>query len=189
MRILIGISGASGSIYGLKLIEELQKKQEHEVLVTATETGFKVCEYETDINIQDFARERKLSCYDINDLFAPPASGSFNLDAVVILPCSMGTLARIAHGISANLLERASDVVLKENKKLILSPRETPINSIHLKNMLTLSRAGAILAPVSPAFYTKPKTLDDIIHYQVGKVLNLLNIHHSLFDSWGDCND
>jgi 4-hydroxy-3-polyprenylbenzoate decarboxylase len=131
------------------------------------------------------AKELDVPFFDIDDLFAPPSSGSYRLDGLVILPCSMGSVGRIASGISSNLLERASDVMLKERKQLIICPRETPLNSIHLENMLKLSRCGVNIVPTSTAFYYKPKTIEDIIDFHIGKVLDILGINHSLFKRWG----
>lgn len=183
MKILVGITGASGSILGLRLIETL-REYAVDLSVTVTKPGIKVCHYETGIHLPQYLLSQNITQYDINDLFAPPASGSYRLDAVIVIPCSMGTLARIAQGISGNLLERASDVMLKERKTLILSARETPLNSIHLENMLTLSRTGAIITPPSIAFYTKPTSLEDVINFQTGKILDILGLDHSLFNRW-----
>ncbi len=185
MRLLIGITGASGSVYGLRLIKHLSQCNKVELFITATKTGIKVCSFETKIDILSMAKELNISFFDIDDLFAPPSSGSFGLDGTVILPCSMGSIGRIASGISSNLLERASDVMLKERKQLIICPRETPLNSIHLENMLKLSRTGVNIVPVSTAFYYSPKTIDDIIDFHIGKVLDILGISHRLFQRWG----
>jgi len=184
MRLFVGITGASGAIYGITLLKVLQE-YDLEIMLTATQSGIEVCSYETGIDIKNFAETNSISYYDIDNLFAPPSSGSFKLDAVIILPCSMGTLGRIAHGISSNLLERACDVALKERRKLIISPRETPLNNIHIENMLKLSQAGGIIAPPSIPFYHKPKQIEDIINFQVGKILDLLDLSHTLFWRWG----
>ncbi len=185
MRVLVGLTGASGSIYGITLIKILHEMK-IDVQVTATQTGHQVCLYETGINIKDLSNDLSIPYYEIDNLFAPPASGSHRLDAVIIVPCSMGTLGRAAGGMSSNLLERSADVALKEGFKLILSPRETPLNTIHLENMVKLAHAGAIIVPPSVAFYTKPKTLEDIILFHTGKILDLLGLDHSLFSRWGD---
>ncbi len=184
MKIFVGMTGASGSIYGIRLLQSL-KENNVDVYLTVTEAGHQVCRYETGINPADFAKEHAIKYYPIDDLFAPPSSGSYRLDALVILPCSMGTLSRIAVGNSNNLLERASDVALKEGYKLIISPRETPLNRIHLENMLRLTQAGAHIMPITVALYNKPQTLDDIINFHVGKILDFLGIDHSLFRRWG----
>ncbi|GMT48747.1 MAG: aromatic acid decarboxylase [bacterium] len=185
MKVLLGLTGASGSIYGITLLRTLREKGV-DVQITITKTGHQVCMYETGINIKDLANDLNVSCHDIDNLFAPPASGSHRLDAVIILPCSMGTLGRIAGGMSSNLLERAADVALKEGFKLILAPRETPLNTIHLENMTKLAHAGAVIVPPSVAFYTKPETLEDIILFHTGKILDLLGLDHSLFSRWGN---
>lgn len=183
MKILLGITGASGSIYGIRFLQYL-KELGHEIMLTVTSPGHKVCKFETGIDLINFAKEQHIPYYDIEDIFAPPASGSYRLDAVVILPCSMGTLGRISGGMSSNLLERAADVALKERFKLIVSPRETPLNSIHLENMLKLSQAGGILVPASVAFYTKPNSLDEIIDFHVGKIVDILGLDQKLFPRW-----
>ena len=184
MKVFVGITGASGSIYGVTLLKKLSECGV-DILLTSTVQGEKVCQFETGIDIKELSQELKASYYEIDDLFAPPSSGSFQLDAVVIIPCSMGTLSRVANGSSSNLLERACDVALKERRKLILSPRESPLNSIHIENMLKLSQMGTIIAPPSIPFYNKPGSLDDIVNFQVGRVLDLLGLSHTLFNRWG----
>ncbi|AEY67486.1 flavin prenyltransferase UbiX [Clostridium sp. BNL1100] len=185
MRIFLGITGASGSILGVELFNALNARG-IELYVTATRQGLKVCEYETDINLKEYVENHNKKYFDIDDLFAPMCSGSFNVDASIICPCSMGTLARISSGISQNLIERASDVAIKERKKLILVPRETPLSNIHLKNMLTLSECGAIIVPPSISFYSKPKSITDIVNFFVGRILNQLGIDNNLSKRWGE---
>ena len=116
------------------------------------------------------------------------ASGSHGFDAVIVMPCSMGTLAEISHGLSRNLLCRAADVALKEGRKLIIVPRETPFNTVHLENMCHLSKVGATIIPAMPGFYHHPQTLEDLVNFVVGKVLSYLNINHNLFKKWEDTN-
>lgn len=187
MRIFLGFTGASGSVYGIRFLEFLAQKPNMEVFVTSTQAGLEVCLFETGVHLKKKTKELGFRFYSIGDYFAPPSSGSFRLDGVVILPCSMGTLARIAGGMSTNLLERVADVALKEGFPLILSPRETPLNSIQLSNMLKLVSAGAKIVPPNVAFYTRPKTLEEIIHFHVGKILDLLGItDHALFPRWKD---
>ena len=192
MKILLAITGASGSIYGLRLLEELLRSANHVTLV-ASESGLEVCRYETGVVLGDAeGLKQRLSLPDanisiraVNDLWAPEASGSAAPDAMVIAPCSMGTAGRIAAGISSNLIERAADVMLKENRPLLLVPRETPFSSIHLENLLKLSRCGARIVPAMPAFYQKPESLDDLVNFVVGKALDQLGLEHTLFSRWG----
>ena len=195
-NIVVGITGASGSIYGLRLIEELLRA-EMQVSVLLTSAGRQVLAFETGLelseNPQECSQQLKdhfnagdnLKHYGLNDFFVPVASGSSAPDAVVICPCSMGTLGRIAAGLSDNLLERVADVALKENKKLLLVPRETPFNQIHLENLLRLSKAGAQILPAMPGFYQRPETVADLVNFVVGKVLDSLGVEHQLFQRWG----
>lgn len=187
-RYIVGITGASGSIYGVRLVEELIKMG-NEVTLVFTDYGKKVLQYELDQSIESILQEYKgyagnISIYDNNDLFAPIASGSYPLDGMAILPCSMTTLAKSANGISDNLLNRAADVCLKEKRKLIIVPRETPLNAIHLKNMLKLNEAGAVILPAMPSFYHKPKTMEDMVDSIVGRVLKSLEICNKLYTEW-----
>lgn len=189
-RILVGITGASGSIYGIRLIEELLKKNIY-THILCTENGKKVIEYETALNTNKWISELKeiyphVKSEDIHNLFSGVASGSYSLDAVVILPCSMGTLAEISCGLSKNLLTRAADVALKENRKLIVCPRETPLNTIHLENMLKLSKLGATILPPMPGFYHRPSSLENLVNFVVGKILDYLSIDNQLFKKWED---
>jgi 4-hydroxy-3-polyprenylbenzoate decarboxylase len=187
--IIVGLTGASGSIYGLRLIEELTKK-EFKIHVVATKTAEKVITYETGYVLKDFItdldkRNGNLVLENVDNFFASVASGSYPSTGMIIAPCSMGTLAQIANGISSNLLIRAADVCLKERRPLILLARETPLNHINLENMLKLTQAGGMIFPASPGFYSKPETLDDLVNFMVGKVLDSLNIENDLFKKWG----
>ncbi|RLB69582.1 MAG: aromatic acid decarboxylase [Deltaproteobacteria bacterium] len=195
-NIVVGITGASGSIYGLRLIEELLRA-EMQVTVLLTNAGRQVLAFETGLEVSESSQEclqqlkdhfnaaDNLSHYGLNDFFAPVASGSSAPDAVVICPCSMGTLGRIAAGLSDNLLERVADVALKEQKKLLLVPRETPFNQIHLENLLRLSKAGVQILPAMPGFYQQPETVADLVDFVVGKILDNLGVEHQLFKRWG----
>ncbi|MBU3143637.1 UbiX family flavin prenyltransferase [Clostridium sp. CF012] len=192
-RYIVGITGASGSIYGVRLIEELIK-EDNEIYLVITNNGKKVLEYELEINFDEWLQNIKKSSgrfnlCDIEDMFSCIASGSFKTDAMVIIPCSMGTLSKISNGTSDNLLIRAADVMIKEKRKLILIPRETPLSSIHLQNMLFLSNLNVLIIPPMPAFYEKPKTIEDIVNVTVGRILSSLNIDNKLNHPWGSTND
>lgn len=182
MRLIVGISGTSGIIYGIRLLEILKKKdvETHLVLTDVVES---ILSEETSLSSSD-VKSLATQCYDVNCLTAPIASGSFRTDGMIVIPCSMKTLSGIAHGYSENLLLRAADVTIKENRRLILVPRETPLSPIHLHNMLELSKIGVTILPAMPAFYHKPKTIDDLVDYVVGKVLDVLRIEHSLYRRW-----
>ena len=189
-KIVVGITGASGSIYGKRLIEVLAEKG-FQLSVIATDKGKQVFNYELCLPIEKFIKELNekygnIKLEDNQNLFAGVASGSHGFDAVIIAPCSMGTLAEISCGLSRNLLSRAADVALKENKKLILVPRETPLNTIHLENMCRLSKIGAAIIPAMPGFYNHPQSIEDLINFQVGKLLNYVNIDNDLFKRWED---
>ncbi len=195
--IVVGITGASGSIYGLRLVEELLRAGK-QVTLLLTNAGRQVLGFETGLNLAEspqdcLAQLRKhfnaggnLSHFGLNDFFAPVASGSSAPDALVICPCSMGTAGRIAAGLSDNLLERVADVALKERKRLLLVPRETPFNQLHLENLLRLSQAGAQILPAMPAFYQQPQSVADLVDFVVGKTLDSLGIEHQLFKRWGE---
>ncbi len=187
---VIGITGASGSIYGIRLIQELGLRK-HTVNVVITFAGKQVMNEE--LGVASIEQMDKLGLAETsnnvriweNDNFeAPFMSGSNAPEAVVIIPCSMGKLAAVANGISGNLLERIADVALKERKQLILVVRETPLSLIHLENMVKVAKAGATVLPAMPAFYHHPKTIDDMVNFVVGKVMNLLRIEHNLFKGW-----
>lgn len=193
MKILLAVTGASGAIYGLRLLEELLRGC-HQVTLVASASGLEVCLHETGVALDD-AEMLKNRC-DLpgaalvvraaDDLWAPEASGSAAPEAMVVAPCSMGTAGRIAAGISGNLIERAADVMLKESRPLLLLPRETPFSTIHLENLLKLSRCGARIIPAMPAFYQKPETLHDLVDFVVGKVLDQLGVAHQLYRRWGE---
>jgi 4-hydroxy-3-polyprenylbenzoate decarboxylase len=187
---VVGITGASGSIYGIRLIQQLALKK-HIVNVVITSAGKMVMKEE--LGVSGLGKMDKLGLSKIkgnikvwenNDFEAPFMSGSSAPEAVIIIPCSVGKLAAIANGISGNLVERTADVALKEKRQLILVIRETPFSLIHLENMVKVTRAGAQILPAMPAFYHHPKTIDDMVNFVVGKVLNLLKIEHNLFKSW-----
>ncbi len=191
-RILIAVTGASGSIYAERLIQQCVARFPR-IYIVATNAARQVIEHElpkgsllrqilageTPENHRDCIRLMKN-----DDLFSPVASGSSAPTDMVVVPCSMGSLARIAQGHSTNLVERAADVVLKQRQRLIMVPRETPLNTIHLRNMLTLSEMGVAIVPAMPAFYQHPKTIDDMVDFVVGRLLELLDIDHDLYRPW-----
>jgi len=182
MRLVIGISGASGALYGTRLLEVLKNKKIETHLIV-TNWGAEIIRHETGLSV-DYVKTLASHVYDDNDLASDVSSGSFKFDAMIIIPCSMKTIAGIASGYSSTLLTRVADVALKEKRKLILVPRETPLSAIHLKNMLTLSRLGVVILPAMPAFYHKPKSINDLSNHIVGKVLDQLDIKHNLFKRW-----
>jgi 4-hydroxy-3-polyprenylbenzoate decarboxylase len=181
-RIIVGISGASGVIYGVRLLEALRTLPVETHLVM-TRTAEVTLAHETDLKV---AAVRKLAdvAYKIDDLAAAISSGSFKTLGMIVAPCSMRSLGEIAHGLSSNLLTRAADVILKERRRLVLVARETPLTSIHLRNMLTLSELGAIVAPPVPAFYNRPKSLDDIVDHTVGRLLDLFGLETGKVKRW-----
>ncbi|WP_110953079.1 UbiX family flavin prenyltransferase [Anaerosinus massiliensis] len=183
MRVIVGITGASGSIYGIRLIEVLKKINACEVHAVVTKSGWQVLNYECGIT-REKLKEKVDLLHDIDHIGASIASGSFKNDAMIIAPCSMKTLASIAHGISDNLLTRAADVTLKEGRTLVLVPRETPLNAIHLENMLKLATLGVKIIPACPAFYHKPQNLQDIVDMLIGKICDNIHIDHNLFKRW-----
>lgn len=182
MRVIIGITGASGSIYGVKLIEILRQAG-CEVHAVVTDSGWQVLQYETSINRNQLI-EKVDVLHDVHNIAANIASGSFKTDAMIVVPCSMRTVGSIANGITDNLLIRAADVMLKENRPLILVPRETPLNAIHLGNMLKLAQLGVRIIPASPGFYHRPKNIDDLINMMVGKICDSIGIETNLFQRW-----
>ncbi|ALS22676.1 MULTISPECIES: UbiX family flavin prenyltransferase [Paenibacillus] len=190
---VIGITGASGAAYGVRLCRFLLSRGEHLHLVI-TDAGWRVLKEELgwDAGRRQESLKKHLGgsagSYEYvpnQDIGAKTASGSFLTKGMVIVPCSMGTLSGIANGASDNLLERTADVMLKEGRKLILVPRETPLHAIHLENMLKLSRLGVRMIPAMPAFYQGPQTVDDMIDFVVGKILDTMEIEHQLYKRWG----
>ncbi|MBX9946020.1 MAG: UbiX family flavin prenyltransferase [Reyranella sp.] len=181
-RLVIGISGASGVIYGVRLLEAL-KPLPVETHLVMTRTAEVTLAHETTLKV---AAVRKLAdvAHGVEDLAAAVSSGSFRTMGMIVAPCSMRSLGEIATGISSNLLTRAADVVLKERRKLVLLVRETPLHAIHLRNMATLAEMGAIIAPPVPAFYNRPKTLDDVIDHTVGRVLDLFDLDTGKVKRW-----
>ena len=180
-RIIIGLTGASGSIYALTLINVLAA-MDWEVEVVMSPTGEKVLAYETGIERTAFPVN--VQVHENTNLFSSLASGSYRVKGMVVIPCSMNTLGLLATGTGDHLLARAAQVTLKERRSLVVVPREMPYNIIHLENMLRLARAGATIMPASPGFYHHPKDMQDLINHVVGKVLDLFEIEHTLYRSW-----
>ncbi len=178
-KVCVAITGASGIVYGTELVKALEKAgiETHAIITSGAKN---VAKHEkTKIKMPAGVR-----AYDENQLDAAPASGSALFDAVVVCPCSMKTLAAIAHGFSDNLVTRAADVMLKEKRMLVLVVRETPFSQIHLENMLKLSKMGAVILPACPAFYHEPKKIEDLVAFIVGKVLDVLRIENKQFKRW-----
>ncbi len=182
MKVVVGISGASGVIYGIRLLEELKKVGAETHLIISS-IAKDIIEYETDYSVEDV---EKIATYvhDEDDLNAIVNSGSFKFDASVIIPCSMKTLSSISNGYGDNVITRVGDVTLKERRKLIIVPRETPLRTVHLENMTKLSREGAIILPAMPGFYHKPESIDDQVNFIVGKIFDIMDINNNLFTKW-----
>lgn len=181
-RIIIGMSGASGIVYGIRTLELLRQADVHTHLVM-TKAAEMTLGYESDLKAKD-VRDLAHESHPIGDIGASISSGSFHTVGMLIVPCSIRTMSEIASGVTGSLISRAADVVLKERRRLVLAVRETPLHSGHLKTMLTLSEMGAIIAPLMPAFYTRPETLDDIINHSVGRLLDLFDIDVGSVKRW-----
>ncbi len=190
-RIIVGVTGASGACYALRLIEVLLQGG-HEVTLIASAMGARIVMHETGEELVALVEKGasagpgRLVWQDNDDLFAGPASGSYRHDGMVIVPCSMKTLAAVASGSAGTLLERAADVTLKERRGLVLVPRETPLSRIHLRNLLAVSEAGAVVLPAAPGFYHRPESLADLVDFVVARVLDQLSIDHDLIARWGE---
>lgn len=197
--IAVILTGASGSAYGMRLAEQLVVLG-HDIVFCTTPAGREVCAFELGFELPtgdapraagELARFLELPSAEhvrvayADDLFDPIASGSHPLDAVIVAPASMGFCGSIAAGLAGDLAERAVDVALKERRPVVVVPRETPLSLVHLRNLTAITEAGAIVVPAMPAFYQRPQTIDDLVSFVVGKVLDVLGIEHSLFDRWG----
>ncbi len=181
-RILVALTGASGTIYGVKVIQAL-KEIGHDVHLIISKWGEKTLKHETGLTREELVKQVS-KIYDEDDLAAGPASGSFHLDSMIIAPCSMKTLAGIAHGYADNLIARAADCSLKEKRPLVLLVRETPMNLIHIRNMAQVTEAGAIVFPASPAFWHKPKTIDELVDSLVDRMLTHLKVKPKAEIEW-----
>ncbi len=194
-KIIFAICGASGVIYGLRLLKNLLENGT-DVYLIISNAGKQVLSHEADFSGEviekyllkkgiEIRNNSNLFVYENDDFFAPFASGSFRYDAMVIAPCTMGTLGAIASGLANNLILRSADVCLKEKRSLILLPRETPLNKIHIENMLRLADAGATIIPPSPSFYSNPQTIEELVDTVIARVLDHLGIMHSIVEPWG----
>jgi flavin prenyltransferase len=182
VKVVVGISGGSGAIYAVSLLKALKEIGVETHLVVTT-MGEYVTEHECGVSLEEL-KGMADHFHDNKNFAAPIASGSFKVDSMVVLPCSMKTLAGIAYGFSDSLLTRACDVTIKEGRKLILVPRETPLSPIHLENMLKLSKIGVSIVPPSPGFYNHPETLEDIVLNMTGRILDMMGIDNSLVNRW-----
>ncbi len=194
-KIVVAVTGASGAVYGVRLVEELLRVGKQVVLLLSS-AAREVLRHETGLDwcVPLVERQQRIAAYfgfekalrheDENDLMAEVASGSAAADAMLVVPCSMGCVGRLAAGLSSNLIERCADVVLKEGRPLLLVPRETPLNQLHLENLLRLSRAGARIVPAMPAFYHRPADIEQMVDFVVGKLLEQLGIAHQLYRPW-----
>lgn len=182
-RLIVGITGASGVIYGVRLLQALHELPVETHLVL-TKTAEITLAHETDFKVKDVKALADV-VHSPTDLAAPVSSGSFRTMGMVIAPCSMRSLGEIATGISTSLLSRAADVVLKERRKLVLMVRETPLHAVHLRNMVTVAELGAVVAPAMPAFYSRPTTVDDIVNHSVGRLLDLFDLDAGIVKRWG----
>ena len=193
------VTGASGSVYGMRLIEQLALAG-HAVSVCFTDAGREVAAFELGFELPtedarvasvalaaflELPGAEQIRVAYAGDLFDPIASGSHRTDAMVVCPCTMGFVASVAHGLAADLPERAADVMLKERRPLVLVPRETPLSLVHLRNLTAAAEAGALIVPAMPAFYQRPESIDDLVSFVVGKVLDILDVEHDLFKRWG----
>jgi 4-hydroxy-3-polyprenylbenzoate decarboxylase len=185
MRVVLAITGASGVIYGVKLLEALKGKAE--VSLVVSDIGKKLLEDETGLKYENVKRMAADS-YENSDLFSPLASGSSHFDAMAIVPCSISTIGKIANGIADDLITRTALVAMKERRKLIVVPREMPLDAIALENMTRLARLGVIVCPAAPAFYGRPENLDDLVNFVAGRIMDLLGIENELYERYQNRN-
>jgi len=194
-RIALSMTGASGAIYGLRVLEELLRDSTLEVHLSLSPSAQKVLavEHGIQVNLQEFnpaalgiKNAERAVYHSYDNVAAPSASGSFRIQAMAIVPCSMGCIGAIAHGISDDLIQRGADVMIKERRPLVVVPRETPLSPIHLENLLTLSKLGVTVLPASPGFYGKPQSVSDMVDFIVARVLDHLSVEHNLGPRWGE---
>ena len=183
MKLVVGITGSSGIVYGIRMLEVL-KRCNIDVHLVMTEWAKKCLALETDFDL-NYVKSLAGSYSEDSNMAASVSSGTYKTDGMIIVPCSMKTLSSIANGYEETLVARAAGVTIKESRKLVIVPRETPLTGIHLENMLKLARIGVVILPAMPGFYNKPKNVDDLINHVVGKCLDQFNIEHDLFKRWG----
>lgn len=183
-RLVVGLTGSSGPQLGVRLLEVLHERHDVETHLILSAGSSESLRLEMDRTPESVAKLADV-CYGVGNLAAAVSSGSFVTAGMAVIPCSMRTLGAIASGVTGDLVSRAADVCLKERRRLVLVPRETPLNLIHLRNMETLTLAGATILPPVPAFYHRPRTIEDLLDHVVGKVLDQFGIEHDLFDRWG----
>jgi flavin prenyltransferase len=184
MRLVVGITGSSGVIYGIKVLEVLLKiKIETHLIIS--KWGERNVQIETDKSVE-FVKSLATRNYNNDDMAAPISSGSFKTDGMAIVPCSMKTLSSIANGYDESLVSRAAGVCIKESRRLVIVPRETPLSKIHLQNMISLADIGVIVLPAMPGFYQRPKSMDDLITHIAGKILDQFGIEHNIYRRWGE---
>ncbi|RAR54747.1 UNVERIFIED_CONTAM: 4-hydroxy-3-polyprenylbenzoate decarboxylase [Acidovorax defluvii] len=182
-RIIVAISGASGAVYGARLLQVLRGLPGIETHLVVSDAGWRNLQHELGME-RPAAQALAHQVHDVNNVGAAIASGSFQCHAMVVAPCSMRTLAAIAHGLADNLLTRAADVMLKERRRLVLMVRETPLHLAHLRNMVAVTEMGGIVCPPLPAFYLRPQTVDDLVNHSVARVLDLIDVEHQLAPRW-----
>jgi 4-hydroxy-3-polyprenylbenzoate decarboxylase len=182
-RIVVAISGASGAVYGARLLQVLRGLPGIETHLVVSDAGWRNLQHELGMECPA-AQALAHQVHDVNNVGAAIASGSFQCHAMVVAPCSMRTLAAIAHGLADNLLTRAADVMLKERRRLVLMVRETPLHLAHLRNMVAVTEMGGIVCPPLPAFYLRPQTVDDVVNHSVARVLDLIDVDHQLAPRW-----
>jgi 4-hydroxy-3-polyprenylbenzoate decarboxylase len=187
MVLVIGITGATGVIYGIRLLEVLSSMKDVETHLVISESGETTIKLETDRSPEDIRKLANFS-YDIKDIAARISSGSFRTDGMLIAPCTVKTMSALANSYTDNLIIRAGDVTLKERRKLLILIRETPLHLGHLRNLEKLSEIGAIIMPPAPAFYHRPKTIEEIVDHTVGKMLDMFHLEHNLFRRWTGCS-
>ena len=185
MKIVLGITGASGAPYAKRILDVLARTKDVELAACLSETAPEVWALEVGGDVREHLASLGVPCFGLRDYRAPFASGSAGWNAMIVAPCSMSTVARVAHGISDSLLTRAADVMLKEKRALVVVPRETPLSLVHLENMTALARAGATIVPAMPAFYGKPETLAAAIDTVVARVLDHVGVSHEIGKRWG----
>ena len=182
-RIIVAISGASGAVYGARLLQVLRGLPGIETHLVVSDAGWRNLQHELGME-RPAAQALAHQVHDVNNVGAAIASGSFQCHAMVVAPCSMRTLAAIAHGLADNLLTRAADVMLKERRRLVLMVRETPLHLAHLRNMVAVTEMGGIVCPPLPAFYLRPQTVEDVVNHSVARVLDLIDVDHQLAQRW-----